>query len=399
MSKKLLSGLLKKKDKSEEKKENTDSQTDEEVPDELPSLAEDLIEDKKETDTEENKEEKENNTPENLPSLEDEPEEQKEETQAEERKEDETKNIKEEIKPIEEKEKSEEKKEEIPEEEPKVGFFANLLDHIKNHQGSKEKLLSGDLFSRMSNYYELKKVEVKSGEILPTQQKLEKELQKKLEEMQVLEKKWQVQKLALEEDLRFLHEREREIQLKAEELKRLANELNLFNNVKPEEYFHLYNGVVLKNLHDLIDVLEIIDDDTFEHHVKKDKNDFSEWIRHVIKDKNLADKIKKSKTKTEMIEILETEPVISEAIHKEYKTNLSPRKYFWLENGVVIKSLLQLSDALKTMDDELFRKHVNSEKNDIADWIKNKLRIEELGRKLEKTTKKEQMIEILEVYM
>jgi mannitol/fructose-specific phosphotransferase system IIA component (Ntr-type) len=251
----------------------------------------------------------------------------------------------------------------------------------------------------MANYWELKKHEIKTGTSLPAEKKLEEDLIKELEQLKILEQKWQVQKLALEEDLKFLHEREREIQAKVEELKRISNELNLFKNVKPEQYFRLYNGVVLKNLHDLIDILEIIDEETFNHHVTNDKNDFSAWIKDAIKDKNLAEKIKKAKTKEEMIEILETEPLVMENIKLEYKKHLPPRKYFWLANGVVIKSLYQLLDALKAMNNELFEKHVNEEKNDFSSWVKNTLKNNDLAERLEKAKTKEEMVDILEVFL
>jgi len=217
--------------------------------------------------------------------------------------------------------------------------------------------------------------------------------------LKILEHKWQVQKLALEEDIKSIHEREREIQTKVEELKRISNELSLFKNVRPEEYFHLHNGVVLKSLHDLIDALEITDDDTFRHHVNDGKNDFSDWIRHVIKDNNIADKIKNAKTKEDMIEILETEPAIMENLKENYKKHLPPGKYFTLANGVVIQSLYQLSDALKAMDDELFDKHVTEEKNDFASWIKNTIKNEELAVRLEKAGTKNGMAEVLELFL
>ena len=68
-----------------------------------------------------------------------------------------------------------------------------------------------------------------------------------LTQLQNLENKWQTQKVALEEDLKFLHERESEIQLKTSELAKIMNELKLYKNVPPEKYFCLYNGVIIKN--------------------------------------------------------------------------------------------------------------------------------------------------------
>lgn len=420
MVKKFISGLLKRKGKGDTKEET--KEPEEEVPEELPPLAEDVVEKAEEPRKKEKTGESEEigtvadlepeKPPEELPSLDlgDEKEEvEKIETLGEEAKEEE---LPEEIKKAkaakvkeeEPKEKdTEEKKSEVSKEkikpEHEIGFFSNVLEHIEKHEGFKEKLLAGDLFSRMANYWELKKHEIKTGSQLSTENKLEGDLKTALDQLKILEQKWQVQKLALEEDIKFLHEREREIQTKVEELKRISNELSLFKNVKPEEYFRMYNGVVLKSLHDLIDALEIIDDETFGHHVNKGKNDFSEWINHVMKDKSFAEKIKNAKAKEEMIEILETEPVVRENLNKDCKKHLPPRKYFNLSNGVVIQSLYQLSDALKAMDDELFDKHVAEEKNDFAIWVKNTLKNEELAERLEKARTKKEMVEILEVFL
>jgi mannitol/fructose-specific phosphotransferase system IIA component (Ntr-type) len=88
-----------------------------------------------------------------------------------------------------------------------------------------------------------------------------------------------------------------------------------------------------------------------------------------------------------------------ENLKEDYKKHLPPRKYFYLDNGVVIKSLHQLSDALKAMDDELFEKHVNEEKNDFSDWLKETLKNEELAEKLSKARTKKEMVEILEVFL
>ncbi|HLG24677.1 MAG TPA: DUF5752 family protein [Candidatus Nanoarchaeia archaeon] len=62
-------------------------------------------------------------------------------------------------------------------------------------------------------------------------------------------------------------------------------------NIQPEQYFRLQNGRVLKNLYELINSLESMDESCFSHHVNPEKNDFSNWIRHVFKDEKLADTV------------------------------------------------------------------------------------------------------------
>lgn len=280
------------------------------------------------------------------------------------------------------------------------GFFSSVLEHLKKHGGAKESLLAGNLFSRMGNYWEIRKHEIKSGTPLPLEKKIENDLMKKLEELRYLEQKWQIQKLALEEDLKFIHEREREIQSKIKELEFTSNELRLFREVKPEEYFYLHNGVLIKSLHDLIDILEIIDEDTFAFHVTSHKNDFAEWIRHVFKDNRLADSLKSVKSKLDMVEILETIPLMNDEMdQKNRHTITNPKKYFWLSNGAVIRSLYELSDSLKVMDEQTFKLHVTADKNDFSKWVKDVLKNEHLADKLGMAKTRKEMIEILEAFI
>ncbi|GIU69269.1 MAG: acetate kinase [Candidatus Woesearchaeota archaeon] len=61
--------------------------------------------------------------------------------------------------------------------------------------------------------------------------------------------------------------------------------------INPSHYFILKNGGTIKSLEELISVLKNIDKETFEYHVNKEKNDFSNWIRYVFKLKKLSDSI------------------------------------------------------------------------------------------------------------
>ena len=63
-------------------------------------------------------------------------------------------------------------------------------------------------------------------------------------------------------------------------------------DAKPENYFILVTGVPLKNLKELANALETMNDWVFNHHVNPSRNDFSAWITSVLKEKALADEIK-----------------------------------------------------------------------------------------------------------
>ena len=71
-------------------------------------------------------------------------------------------------------------------------------------------------------------------------------------------------------------------------------------NIKPEHYFWLRDGTAIKDLNNLAEAFQKMHDDIFKHHVDDQKNDFSNWIRDVLKDKELAIKIAKARSSKEM---------------------------------------------------------------------------------------------------
>lgn len=81
--------------------------------------------------------------------------------------------------------------------------------------------------------------------------------------------------------------------LKKVNAKKVTNTLpkNELKIIKPENYFFLHDGRVLKDLFELAEHLEHISDDVFYHHVNDNKNDFSNWIKDVFENKDLADEI------------------------------------------------------------------------------------------------------------
>ena len=61
----------------------------------------------------------------------------------------------------------------------------------------------------------------------------------------------------------------------------------------PEEHhFVLKDGKRLASVLQLVDELETMSEDIFRHHVTFDKNDFSNWLRDVFKEPNLAEEMR-----------------------------------------------------------------------------------------------------------
>ncbi len=72
-------------------------------------------------------------------------------------------------------------------------------------------------------------------------------------------------------------------------------------NVKDEHRFYFKSGRIAKNLAELKEGLETMDQEEFDHHVTAEKNDFASWVEHAVEDKVLADKLRIEKKRENMI--------------------------------------------------------------------------------------------------
>lgn len=80
--------------------------------------------------------------------------------------------------------------------------------------------------------------------------------------------------------------------------KKQANKI--LGDVPHDKVFWLNDGRSLKNLNELSKALNKMDMGLYKYHVNKDKNDFMNWIRHVIGDNLLAKNIAKNKNNNVM---------------------------------------------------------------------------------------------------
>lgn len=71
--------------------------------------------------------------------------------------------------------------------------------------------------------------------------------------------------------------------------------------------------------------------------------------------------------------------------------NASPDQYFILKSGRGLKNIYELSNALSGMDDSTFEHHVNSGKNDFANWIKYVFHEDKLADEIYNAKSREQM--------
>ena len=77
--------------------------------------------------------------------------------------------------------------------------------------------------------------------------------------------------------------------------------------LEPHHYFHLEDGRKLKDLEDMFHALKNMHEDTFNHHVSSTKNDFATWIAHSLEKQELANKLFRTTTKQEMLELIKNE--------------------------------------------------------------------------------------------
>jgi len=68
-----------------------------------------------------------------------------------------------------------------------------------------------------------------------------------------------------------------------------------------EHCFWVNNGPILQTLEDLRSALKTIGSNEYYYHVHEDRNDFSVWVHHVLKDKKCAETLGKAKSQTEAL--------------------------------------------------------------------------------------------------
>lgn len=70
-------------------------------------------------------------------------------------------------------------------------------------------------------------------------------------------------------------------------------------------------------------------------------------------------------------------------------------KAFFMANGRVITRLSELPEVIENTDDQTFCYHVNEEKNDFANWIRDVFNSKPLANKILTKRSKNDMIKVL----
>ncbi len=67
---------------------------------------------------------------------------------------------------------------------------------------------------------------------------------------------------------------------------------------------------------------------------------------------------------------------------KRILSDCMPEQCFWVNNGPVLKNLNELSSSLKSISDDQFTHHMNTEKNDFSKWVAEVIGDAELSKAL-----------------
>ncbi|HLD97572.1 MAG TPA: hypothetical protein VI934_04465, partial [Candidatus Nanoarchaeia archaeon] len=75
---------------------------------------------------------------------------------------------------------------------------------------------------------------------------------------------------------------------------------------------------------------------------------------------------------------------------------VEPELALWLSNGLIARNLKELAVALKKMSAKEYKEYADSQKNEIAEWIREILNDERLARQLKKAKNKIQATKLVE---
>jgi|SRR3989344_8332513 len=80
--------------------------------------------------------------------------------------------------------------------------------------------------------------------------------------------------------------------------------IKILSDVNQNSCFWIHNGSIVRNLYELIHNLESINDETFNYHVDKTKNDFANWIRDIIQDDKLSKDLNKAASRKAALKLV-----------------------------------------------------------------------------------------------
>lgn len=148
----------------------------------------------------------------------------------------------------------------------------------------------------------------------------------------------------------------------------------------PLQQFRTCDGQTLKNLMDLACYLKACEEEAFKYHVGRGHNHFSNWVDHVILDKDLATEISLVVDRNPM-RIMVTKRINILVFHATRRPNgrekarmildnaQLPEEHFAASDGRAIRNLWELGEFLAASQDRDFSYHCSPARNDFAEWV------------------------------
>lgn len=85
----------------------------------------------------------------------------------------------------------------------------------------------------------------------------------------------------------------------------LKQEAKRFLADVPEDYaFRCHDGLILQSMEQLGSALNSMTDETYVFHANTEKNDFSNWVRDIIKDRILANDLQKATNRAQAAKLV-----------------------------------------------------------------------------------------------
>lgn len=145
------------------------------------------------------------------------------------------------------------------------------------------------------------------------------------------------------------------------------------------EVFYFNEGKQASNLKELYNVLKEITEKEFKRHVNEDKNDFSEWVRHSLKNELVANKLRDSESINEMLAIIYNELESDEEAGQDEETKEEKE-----EKEKEVQEMLSKDDSGNKNDEESKKEPAsdNSNVNDKKTFEHDKTKNESVRSKL-----------------
>ncbi len=84
---------------------------------------------------------------------------------------------------------------------------------------------------------------------------------------------------------------------------------------------------------------------------------------------------------------------VTRSVARKWLSDVPEDKRFWVHDGPVLKDLDELGEALRDMNEETFRYHLNEAKNDFSNWVRDVIGDEKLAGDLWVSTTKSQAVQ------